>query len=137
MELFTSGAVSAAVECWQWIISARPDLEFCFLQEMSAAWQYAFEKRMGLFVVEDEDAVVNPLAVHEGAELLPAAPLVEPHDLWIRFLIERIEIAKHCSQDQVQIFFFPPSGWNFVPELKLTDAFFLNSRSSCLPRCLT
>lgn len=124
MELFTSGAVSAAVECWQWIISARPDLEFCFLQEMSAAWQYAFEKRMGLFAVEDEDAVVNPLAVHEGAELLPAAPLVEPHDLWIRFLIERIEIAKHCSQDQVQ-FFFTFIRMECVPELKLTDAFYL------------
>jgi phosphatidylinositol 4-kinase len=68
---------------------------------MSAAWQYAFEKRMGLFAVEDEDAVVSPLAVHEGAVLLPPAPMVEPHDLWIRFLIERIEIAKHCSQDQV------------------------------------
>ena len=61
---------------------------------MSAAWQYAFEKRMGLFAVEDEDAVVSPLAVHEGAVLLPPAPMVEPHDLWIRFLIERIEIAK-------------------------------------------
>lgn len=101
LELFTSGAVSAAVECWQWIVSARPDLEFCFLQEMSAAWQFAFEKRMGLFAIEVEDAIVNPLAVHEGAQLLPVPPLVEPHDLWIRFLIERIEIAKHCSQDQV------------------------------------
>lgn len=70
---------------------------------MSAAWQYAFEKRMGLFAVEDEDAIVNPLAVHEGAQLLSVPPLVEPHDLWIRFLIERIEIAKHCSHDQVQI----------------------------------
>ena len=101
LELFTTGAVTAAVECWQWIISARPDLEFCFLQEMSAAWQYAFEKRMGIFAVEDEDSVVSPLAVHEGSVLKPEAPLAEPHDLWIRFLIERIEIAKHCSQDQV------------------------------------
>lgn len=101
LELFTTDVVSAAVECWQWIISSRPDLEFCFLQEMSAAWQFAFEKRMGIFAVEDENSVVNPLAVNEGAILKPDAPLVEPHDLWIRFLIERIEISKHCSQDQV------------------------------------
>lgn len=101
LEWFTSSSVSAAVECWQWIISARPDLEFCFLQEMSAAWQFAFETRMGLFATEDEGDVVSPLAVHEGCVLKPEAPLVEPHDLWVRFLIERIEIAKHCSQDQV------------------------------------
>lgn len=105
LELFTAVAVNAAVECWQWIISARPDLEFCFLQEMSGAWQHSFEKRMGIFAVEDEDAIVNPLSVHEGAVLMPEAPLVEPHDLWIRFLIERIEIAKHCSQDQVKSLF--------------------------------
>jgi phosphatidylinositol 4-kinase len=137
LELFTSGAVSAAVECWQWIISARPDLEFCFLQEMSAAWQYAFEKRMGLFAVEDEDAVVNPLAVHEGAELLPAAPLVEPHDLWIRFLIERIEIAKHCSQDQVQILFFASIRMELCAGIETDGCVLFIFRSSCLPKCLT
>lgn len=32
LELFTAGAVASAVECWQWLISARPDLEFPFLQ---------------------------------------------------------------------------------------------------------
>ena len=103
LEWFTASSVGAAVECWQWVVSARPDLEFCFLQELSAAWQFAFETRMGLFEAEEEDGVVHPLAVHEGCVLKPEAPLVEPHDLWIRFLIERIEIAKHCSQDQVII----------------------------------
>ncbi len=85
---------------------------------MTAAWQFAFERRMGLFSTEkDEEASVsssstdttgscssNPLAVSEDSVLRPVAPTVEPHDLWIRFLIERIEIAKHCSQDQVELF---------------------------------
>lgn len=85
---------------------------------MTAAWQFAFESRMGLFSTEkDEEASVsssstdttgscssNPLAVSEDSVLRPVAPTVEPHDLWIRFLIERIEIAKHCSQDQVELF---------------------------------
>jgi len=34
VELFTSAAVQSAIECWQWHTSSRPDLEFCFLQEM-------------------------------------------------------------------------------------------------------
>ena len=38
-------------------------------------------------------AVVNPLPDHKVAVLLLMAPLVEQHDLWIRFLIERIEIS--------------------------------------------
>ena len=91
--------VQSAVECWQWLISARPDLEFCFLQEMAAAWQFTFEKRMGVFTPDEQ--TVSALAVSEGVQLEPYSPLVQPHDLWIRFLIERIEIAKYCSQDQV------------------------------------
>lgn len=27
VELFTNDAMMAAVECWQWLITARPDLE--------------------------------------------------------------------------------------------------------------
>lgn len=74
---------------------------------MTAAWQYAFERRMGLFASEDEEKAAtdnSPLAAHQGSLLLAPAPAVEPHDIWIRFLIERIEIAKHCSQDQVELF---------------------------------
>lgn len=33
-----------AVECWQWLTTSRPDLEFQFLQEMFAAWQVTEQK---------------------------------------------------------------------------------------------
>lgn len=101
IDLFTAMAVGAAIECWQWIISARPDLEFCLLQEMASAWQHTFEKRMGIFTAEDEEKMVNPLALSEDSVLQQEAPPIEPHDLWIRFLIERVEIAKHCGHDRV------------------------------------
>lgn len=39
VELFTEAAMTTAVECWQWLVTARPDLELQFLQEMFAAWQ--------------------------------------------------------------------------------------------------
>ena len=39
LELFTEHSVTNAVACWQWLVTARPDLELRFLQEMCAAWQ--------------------------------------------------------------------------------------------------
>ena len=53
-------------------------------------------------------------------ELQPCSPNTEPHDIWIKFLQERIEVdklfkdcvataffrqvAKYCSQDQIEMF---------------------------------
>jgi phosphatidylinositol 4-kinase len=31
--------MTTAIECWQWLVTARPDLELRFLQEMFSAWQ--------------------------------------------------------------------------------------------------
>lgn len=39
VELFTEPAMTTAIECWQWLVTARPDLELRFLQEMFSAWQ--------------------------------------------------------------------------------------------------
>ena len=62
----------------------------------------------------------DPLAPTEEMELQPCAPNTEPHDIWIKFLQERIEVsleqlitlpdfvslqvAKYCSQDQIEMF---------------------------------
>jgi phosphatidylinositol 4-kinase A len=64
VELFTESAVDTAVECWQWILTARQDLELCFIQEMVSAWQTTFEKRLGLFTEESD--ITSPLAAYEG-----------------------------------------------------------------------
>lgn len=64
VDLFTVEAMSTAVECWKWLITACPHIELRFLQEMIAAWNHAVYKKLGLFsVVEPE---TSPLAVHEG-----------------------------------------------------------------------
>ncbi len=34
--------------------------------------------------------------------MAPSEPDIEPHDTWIRFIQERIEVAKYCSQEQVR-----------------------------------
>lgn len=85
-----------AVECWQWILTARPDLKLRLLQEMLAAWQYTVDSRMGLFAPEEE--TMSPLATYEGCNLGPNGPYVKPHEIWISFIIELIETAKYCCQ---------------------------------------
>ena len=74
--------------------------------------------RLGLFS-PDSSEVGDPLAPTEDMELQPCAPNTEPHDIWIKFLQERIEVskdknqrfintvlkvAKYCSQDQIEMF---------------------------------
>ncbi|KFM83573.1 Phosphatidylinositol 4-kinase alpha, partial [Stegodyphus mimosarum] len=92
----------SAIACWQWLLAARPDMELQFLQEMSAAWQMTIDREVGLF---SEDPVqVDPLAAYEGCELAPNGPFIAPHSLWVKFLSERLEVAKYCNMNEVEIF---------------------------------
>ncbi|XP_077290371.1 phosphatidylinositol 4-kinase III alpha isoform X2 [Arctopsyche grandis] len=101
VELFTEDAMVAAVECWQWLITARPDLELRFLQEMLSAWQYTVDKKMGLFSIQTEET--SPLAAYEDCTLEPSPPFVAPHGVWVGFLCELAETAKYCSQEKVDM----------------------------------
>ncbi|KAK7873127.1 hypothetical protein R5R35_006354 [Gryllus longicercus] len=101
VELFSEIAMTTAVECWQWLVTARPDLELRFLQEMLAAWQCTIDKKLGLFSEERDE--VSPLAAYEGCRLEPDPPFVKPHDIWVQFLSELVETAKYCSQEKVEM----------------------------------
>ncbi|KAG8287986.1 phosphatidylinositol 4-kinase alpha [Homalodisca vitripennis] len=101
LELFTERAMITATECWQWLITARPDLELQFLQEMFSAWQCSVDKQLGLFSKEEEE--VSPLAAYEGCVLEPLPPFVKPHDIWIQFIVELVETAKYNNQDKVDM----------------------------------
>ena len=70
---------------------------------MVAAWHAARAARLGLFSLdlEEQDEVLAPT---EDMVLRPSPPLTEPHDIWIKFLQERIEVAKYCSQDQISLY---------------------------------
>lgn len=64
VELFTVEAMTSCVECWQWLNTARPDLELGFLREMLSAWQCTVDKRLGLFSCDEP--TTSPLAAYEG-----------------------------------------------------------------------
>ncbi|KAJ8666197.1 hypothetical protein QAD02_007859 [Eretmocerus hayati] len=93
--------MTTAVECWQWIMTARPELKLNFLQEMLAAWSVTVEKRMGLFAGVLQG--IDPLAAHEGCELSPSPPSVDEHEIWVSFIVELIETGKYCCQETIEM----------------------------------
>jgi len=103
VKLFRGDVMTDIVECWHWVLSACPEHELVFLQEMVTAWHYTRSAKLGLFA-PDSTEQGDPLAPTEDMSLKPCPPMTEPHDIWIKFLHERIEVAKYCSQDQIEMY---------------------------------
>lgn len=94
--------METAVECWQWVLTARQDLELCFIQEMVNAWQTTFEKKIGLF--SEMEILTSPLAAYEGCHLVPQSIVVAPHTIWLQLIAEMVDTAKYCNRDKVEMF---------------------------------
>jgi len=103
VKLFRADVMTDIVECWHWLLSACPQQELVFLQEMVTAWHYTRSAKLGLFALDSKEQG-DPLAPTEDMTLKPCPPETEPHDIWIKFLHERIEVAKYCSQDQIEMY---------------------------------
>ncbi|KAK6191311.1 hypothetical protein SNE40_003034 [Patella caerulea] len=98
---FHERTMQAGIACWEWLLSARPDLATEFMCEMAAAWQYSVDLKLGIF--EDDKPQLDPLAKSEGVDLAPIPPAVSPHAIWTKFLMERVEIAKYSNSSHVDI----------------------------------
>ncbi|XP_018572269.1 phosphatidylinositol 4-kinase alpha isoform X2 [Anoplophora glabripennis] len=101
VELFTVEAMRTAVECWQWLITSKPELEIRFLQEMVSAWNCTVQKRLGLFSVTPPQT--SPLAAYEGCRLEPNPPFVKPHGIWVQFICDLVETTKYSSYEKVEM----------------------------------
>ena len=104
LQLFRGEAMTTIIECWNWLLTARPDVEMVFLREMIASWHASQYQRLGLF--NEYCPKHSPLAPDEAMKnkMKPFRAEIETHDLWIKFIHERIEIAKYCSQEQIYMF---------------------------------
>jgi phosphatidylinositol 4-kinase len=119
IRLFSQQSVEAAVVCWQWLLAACPDISLQLMQEIAAVWQTVVDMRLGLF--SDDGPVANALIATQlrekktsedisagsgGSTSSPPPPPtsnVQPHMIWIKFLMERLEVAKYASQDEVNV----------------------------------
>ncbi|BFZ04518.1 hypothetical protein BsWGS_07556 [Bradybaena similaris] len=101
IKLFTEEVMEVAVMCWEWMLSARPEFTVEFLCLMVSAWQVCADMKLGIFAPDEPRP--DPLAKAEGQNLSPNPPVVGPHNIWTKFLQERVEIAKYSDSAQIQI----------------------------------
>lgn len=94
------------------------------MQEIVAAWNATVDRKLGLF--SPDPIQFDPLAPEENISFKPSPPYLGAHSHWVKvrtldilskisqsselsvfslkFLIERIEIVKYSSLDQVELF---------------------------------
>ena len=102
--LFTRATLQTCIDCWSWMTSSRPEIEPLVVEEMLNAWQMSADLRLGMFA--EYVAEPNPLAKEERDVLKPAPPVnADTHRVWIRYVQERLDIAKYKSDFETELFF--------------------------------
>eukprot|EP00731_Ephydatia_muelleri_P032328 Em0023g835a len=93
VRVFSEEAVSIASLCWQWIVTARPSLEYHFLREFAVAWKWTISEKKGMFA---------PPAKRKWNEK-PSPVNIKPHVLMIKFLTSWFEAVSTRDSSQVAL----------------------------------
>ncbi|KAL2928772.1 Phosphatidylinositol 4-kinase alpha 1 [Bienertia sinuspersici] len=132
----TPDAMETAVFVWTWLVSAAPQLGCLVLAELVDAWLWTIDTKRGLFASDANcsgpSARLRPHLSAGEPEAFPEKDPVEQimaHRLWLGFLIDRFEVVRHNSVEQMMLFGRMFQGttklpWRFSQHPVATGTFF-------------
>ncbi|XAR72828.1 1-phosphatidylinositol 4-kinase [Bertholletia excelsa] len=132
----TLDAMETGIFVWTWLVSAAPQLGSLVLAELVDAWLWTIDTKRGLFASEVRNsgpaARLRPHLAPGEPEMLPEKDPVEQiiaHRLWLGFFIDRFEIVRHDSVEQLLLLGRLLQGttklpWNFSHHPAATGTFF-------------
>ncbi|KAL4281053.1 hypothetical protein GQ457_03G003850 [Hibiscus cannabinus] len=104
----TPDAMETGVFIWTWLVSAAPQWGSLVLAELVDAWLWSIDTKRGLFASDKKysgpAAKLRPHLTHGEPEPLPDINPVEQilaHRLWLGFFIDRFEVVRHNSVEQL------------------------------------
>ncbi|XP_042000363.1 phosphatidylinositol 4-kinase alpha 1-like [Salvia splendens] len=132
----TLDAVETGVFIWTWLVSAAPQLGSVVLAELVDAWLWTIDTKRGLFASDircsGPSAKLRPQLVAGEPQLRPEKDPVEQimaHRLWLGFFIDRFEVVRHDSVEQLLLLGRMLQGttklpWNFTRHPVAVGTFF-------------
>uniref|UniRef100_A0A0D3FN50 1-phosphatidylinositol 4-kinase n=1 Tax=Oryza barthii TaxID=65489 RepID=A0A0D3FN50_9ORYZ len=104
----TPDAMETGIFIWTWLVSAAPSLGPLVLAELVDAWLWTIDTKRGLFASDmnycGPDAKLRPHLISGEPEAPPEKDPVEAiiaHRLWLGFFIDRFEVVRHDSIEQL------------------------------------
>ncbi|XP_042500732.1 phosphatidylinositol 4-kinase alpha 1-like [Macadamia integrifolia] len=108
--ILTPDSMEVGIFVWTWLVSAAPQLGSLVLAELVDAWLWAIDTKRGLFASEvrrsGPAAKLRPHLSPGEPEMLPDKDPVEgilAHRLWLGFFIDRFEVIRHDSVEQLML----------------------------------
>ncbi|CAN1255641.1 Phosphatidylinositol 4-kinase alpha 1 [Linum perenne] len=132
----TPDAMETGVFIWTWLVSAAPQLGSLVLAELVDAWLWTIDTKRGLFALDvnysGPTAKLRPQLAPGEPEPQPEINPVEQilaHRLWLGFFIDRFEVVRHNSGEQLLLLGRLLQGtmrlpWNFSRHPAATGTFF-------------
>ncbi|KAE8692688.1 Phosphatidylinositol 4-kinase alpha 1 [Hibiscus syriacus] len=132
----TPDAMETGVFIWTWLVSAAPQLGSLVLAELVDAWLWTNDTKRGLFASDVKysgpAAKLRPHLAPGEPEALPDTNPVDQiiaHRLWLGFFIDRFEVVRHNSVEQLLLLGRMLQGttkrlWNFSHHPAATGTFF-------------